>query len=1079
MRCKLCLLERRKAPSAFRFGPARDQAEEPRRLPRGIALGALTATFVLVALFGAGAASAATNRGGAVTTTIDTSGNYGPCLNGPGLINCNLYQSKGDVFLSGGPDNSASGLPNGDYFFAILDPGVQNGGVKDGAAGNLSDTVADPSTGTYPGDLGSGDTVYDRKFNLNNGVLTNLGTHVLGTHTNGGVTRPVIQATPDDDTSNRGGVYILAVCKWQGGPHPSDAPPSTCKYDAFKCKPKPPPPPPATPLIVTKDANPSFKRTFKWDISKAVDRNRINTPSGTSATFNYTIGVTKDTGTDSDWEITGTIQVFNPNDGAVTGVNVSDKVEVNNLDPNCSLDGNAGTNATIPANSDVDFPYTCIYQNKPDPSSGTNTATATWPAQAVGTSGGLAAGSASGTFNFVFDTGVDPNPTLVDSCVSVTDTVDGVPSTLDDPLCASKTYTPARTFDDPAGTCTTHNNTASFETKATGTTGSASRSVKVCVGKDLAVSKDATPSFRKKFTWGINLNVDKTLVTQVGGNATFNYTVNVTRDAGAPRNWQVDGKITVSNPNDWEAVTVDVGDAIDDPNATCTVTGGNNATIPASGSKTFDYSCAYSAAPQSGSETNTATATWDKGAFYTPHGSKTGTAPVDWAGTTPTLVDSCVSVTDTVDGVPSTLDDPLCASKTYTPARTFDDPAGTCTTHNNTASFETKATGTTGSASRSVKVCVGKDLAVSKDATPSFRKKFTWGINLNVDKTLVTQVGGNATFNYTVNVTRDAGAPRNWQVDGKITVSNPNDWEAVTVDVGDAIDDPNATCTVTGGNNATIPASGSKTFDYSCAYSAAPQSGSETNTATATWDKGAFYTPHGSKTGTAPVDWAGTTPTLVDECVNVSDTYAGSLGQPCVLGANNRAPSSLTTFNFSRTVPVPALGCKSYDNTAKFTTNDSKTTGDASQSVKVCTPPAPPPPPGLQGWEGWHDNVGAHCSARVQKPFLTPSQQVAAYTEVFCNRPSAVTVMSRLRANYQFADLTVAQSGCAAGRAECVQHLPRGFTYFYLPCPKSVVQQHNALYYTDILLYPGTKIKQSYPFPQRSRDATLSPYCLS
>ena len=854
MRCKLCLLERRKAPSAFRFGPARDQAEEPRRLPRGIALGALTATFVLVALFGAGAASAATNRGGAVTTTIDTSGNYGPCLNGPGLINCNLYQSKGDVFLSGGPDNSASGLPNGDYFFAILDPGVQNGGVKDGAAGNLSDTVADPSTGTYPGDLGSGDTVYDRKFNLNNGVPTNLGTHVLGTHTNGGVTRPVIQATPDDDMSNRGGVYILAVCKWQGGPHPSDAPPSTCKYDAFKCKPKPPPPPPATPLIVTKDANPSFKRTFKWDISKAVDRNRINTPSGTSATFNYTIGVTKDTGTDSDWEITGTIQVFNPNDGAVTGVNVSDKVEVNNLDPNCSLDGNAGTNATIPANSDVDFPYTCIYQNKPDPSSGTNTATATWPAQAVGTSGGLAAGSASGTFNFVFDTGVDPNPTLVDSCVSVT---------------------------------------------------------------------------------------------------------------------------------------------------------------------------------------------------------------------------------DTVDGVPSTLDDPLCASKTYTPARTFDDPAGTCTTHNNTASFETKATGTTGSASRSVKVCVGKDLAVSKDATPSFRKKFTWGINLNVDKTLVTQVGGNATFNYTVNVTRDAGAPRNWQVDGKITVSNPNDWEAVTVDVGDAIDDPNATCTVTGGNNATIPASGSKTFDYSCAYSAAPQSGSETNTATATWDKGAFYTPHGSKTGTAPVDWAGTTPTLVDECVNVSDTYAGSLGQPCVLGANNRAPSSLTTFNFSRTVPVPALGCKSYDNTAKFTTNDSKTTGDASQSVKVCTPPAPPPPPGLQGWEGWHDNVGAHCSARVQKPFLTPSQQVAAYTEVFCNRPSAVTVMSRLRANYQFADLTVAQSGCAAGRAECVQHLPRGFTYFYLPCPKSVVQQHNALYYTDILLYPGTKIKQSYPFPQRSRDATLSPYCLS
>ena len=51
-----------------------------------------------------------------------------------------------------------------------------------------------------------------------------------------------------------------------------------------------------------------------------------------------------------------------------------------------------------------------------------------------------------------------------------------------------------------------------------------------------------------------------------------------------------------------------------------------------------------------------------------------------------------------------------------------------------------------------------------------------------------------------------------------------------------------------------------------------------------------------------------------------------------------------------------------------------------------------PPPTGVPGWEGWHTNFGAHCSARVQVPFLTGGQQVAAYTEVFCNRPSDVTV---------------------------------------------------------------------------------------
>ena len=100
-------------------------------------------------------------------------------------------------------------------------------------------------------------------------------------------------------------------------------------------------------------------------------------------------------------------------------------------------------------------------------------------------------------------------------------------------------------------------------------------------------------------------------------------------------------------------------------------------------------------------------------------------------------------------------------------------------------------------------------------------------------------------------------------------------------------------------------------------------------------------------------------------------------------------------------------------------------------------------------------------------PFLTGGQQVAAYTEVFCNRPSDVTVRSRLRADLPSGDVTVAQNGCATGKPSCVRHLPLGYTYFYLACPKSPTQQHNHSYYTDIVLFPGTRSGATGPMRSR------------
>src|SRR5207245_2835251 len=247
---------------------------------------------------------------------------------------------------------------------------------------------------------------------------------------------------------------------------------------------------------------------------------------------------------------------------------------------------------------------------------------------------------------------------------------------------------------DTAGTCTSHNNTATFTTNTTSTTGSASATVKVCVGADLTVTKTAAPTFTRTFTWGIAKDVDKTSVKIAsGGSATFNYTVNVTHDAGSDSAWAVNGTITVTNPNDWEAITANLTDGVDNLGL-CTVTGGPTVTVPPSTAAILNYSCAYAVAPNPLSGTNTATATRD------------------------------------------------------------------------TATFKTNTTSATGSAGKSVTVCVGADLTVSKTAVSTFTRTYGWTISKNVDKTLVKLLNGSATFNYTVSASQTGFTDSAWLATG-------------------------------------------------------------------------------------------------------------------------------------------------------------------------------------------------------------------------------------------------------------------------------------------------------------------------
>jgi hypothetical protein len=364
--------------------------------------------------------------------------------------------------------------------------------------------------------------------------------------------------------------------------------------------------------------------------------------------------------------------------------------------------------------------------------------------------------------------------------------------------------------------------------------------------KDLTVTKTATPAFDRLYKWQIDKSVDDTRIEIAeGGSATFNYNVKVTPDGYVDSNWNVSGQITVTNPNDFAISGATVSDEVSN-GGTCTVTGGSNMTIPANDSVVLDYSCTYAAAPTVAAGNNTATAVWDKAAYFTPNGSATGTAAVNFAAPAAEINKTITVVDDKTMGIPVTLgtSDYLAGPFVFTYQLSTQGVAGTCTDYTNTAVIEE----TKQSDSQAVTVCVGKDLTVAKTATPTFIRTWDWTITKETDASYDLFAGASATHGYKVSVTPNP-IDSNWQVDGTITVTNSNDWQDITLaSLADAVDN-GGICTVTAGPYV-VPKSGSLAVSYSCTY-ATITANTGTNTATASWDKAAYFTPASAASGTA------------------------------------------------------------------------------------------------------------------------------------------------------------------------------------------------------------------------------------
>jgi len=500
---------------------------------------------------------------------------------------------------------------------------------------------------------------------------------------------------------------------------------------------------------------------------------------------------------------------------------------------------------------------------------------------------------------------------------------------------------------------------------------------------DLTVTKTATAAFGRAYTWSIDKVVlgDSDVSVPAGTTHSFDYKVTVS-NTSSDSTWTVTGSITVSNPNNVAFSGVDVTDAIDNGAGDCTVTGGSNAVVPAAngqvpGQLVLDYTCTYAQKPSPDFGTNTATATWNAGTYFTPGSSDTGTATVDFSTVEPSTTNQVVTVSDSLQGVLGVLDGATADNPTvYTYSIEQTAPEGTCTTFPNTAVVTAVVSGnneglaqaadvvTLDSASASVTLCGGLPLGIDASAAGSFDREYLWLIDKSVDQTKVTVDNGkSATFNYTVKVTPNGVADSGYELGGTVTVTNPNDFEDIVADV--TVTSPDlgggVACTVTGGDDVVIPQDGGEvTLDYTCTFSGTPAL-TGTVTATATWDPAAAATTDSSASKSLPVTLGIDTET--NRTITVTDDKTDP-ANPVELG-NATYDDGEASFTYSLVkegVPGTAAGqgCADYTNVATIVETEQSDT----QVVTLChtftggggTPVVKPPQGGGLPFTG--DGIG-------------------------------------------------------------------------------------------------------------------------
>lgn len=224
--------------------------------------------------------------------------------------------------------------------------------------------------------------------------------------------------------------------------------------------------PVASAWTVTMDANPKLKRTYHWSIEKSVSQPTVTLAPGESTSVTYSVTVASTGFTDSDWSVSGQMEMSEDPDITIGSV-------VFKILPEEILASHTCMPSTFPVELGI-VGLKCAY-SAPLPDAADRTA---WMRAVV---------SAPAGFRNVLVPFSFTNATIeeVDKCVDVTDSMAGSLGTV----CvgdAPKTFTYTATIG-PYATCgpRTITNTAIFRAHDTGATGEATAEVDVdvpCLG---------------------------------------------------------------------------------------------------------------------------------------------------------------------------------------------------------------------------------------------------------------------------------------------------------------------------------------------------------------------------------------------------------------------------------------------------------------------------------------------------------------------------------------------------------------------------------------------------------------------
>jgi hypothetical protein len=371
--------------------------------------------------------------------------------------------------------------------------------------------------------------------------------------------------------------------------------------------------------------------------------------------------------------------------------------------------------------------------------------------------------------------------------------------------------------------------------------------------------------------------------------------------------------------------------------------------------------------------------------------------------------------------------------------------------------------------------CYG--LEVSKTAATSFTRTYHWTIEKSSNdpngQNLLLNVG-ETYVDYPYQVTVDASYTDSaWAVAGSISVHNPAPVAATLTGVADTVSGVGAASVNCGG--VSFPYTLAANSTLTCTYSLGlPDANSRTNTATATLQNHSYAsdgTPTATGTtdftGTAAVTFASATVTEVDKTITVTDTFAGTLGT--VTYGVDTLPK---TFTYNRTFgPFGSDACGEHDfpNTATFTTNDTKTTGQSSWNVHI-TVPCPTGCTLTQGYWKTHSVFGPAKPSDPtwdllpdgcpNTPFFSSGK---TWYEVFWTNPKGGNAYYILAHQYMAAKLNILAGAASTTEVDAAIAWSETFFGTYGPSsqlPKAVRQQAIATAgilgsYNEGLIGPG------------------------